>query len=115
MKHAKIGTYGPKGRRVLAKKELKLLGSSARYVKVMINGKEQISLATLNSYDELRALFETMDEFIDQRMIVLVMDEENNKCYKLFDNKEKFKKQAVGFIGLSEYPSDPDDGSWVGR
>lgn len=115
MKHAKIGTYGPKGRRVLAKKELKLLGSSARYVKVMINGKEQISLATFNNYDELRALFETMDEFIDQRMIVLVMDEENNKCYKLFDNKEKFKKQAVGFIGLSEYPSDPDDGSWVGR
>ena len=115
MKHAKIGTYGPKGRRVLAKKELKLLGSSARYVKVMINGKEQISLATFNNYDELRALFETMDEFIDQRMTVLVMDEENNKCYKLFDNKEKFKKQAVGFIGLSEYPSDPDDGSWVGR
>ena len=74
MKHAKIGTYGPKGRRVLAKKELKLLGSSARYVKVMINGKEQISLATFNNYDELRALFETLDEFINERMIVLVMD-----------------------------------------
>ena len=87
----------------------------SNYIKVKIKGQEQISLTSYNSYDELRALFEALDEFINERMTVLVMDEENNKCHKLFDNKEKFKKQAVGFIGLSEYPSDPDDGSWVGR
>ena len=51
MKHAKIGTYGPKGRRVLAKKELNLLGSSARYIKVVIGGQERISLETINIYD----------------------------------------------------------------
>ena len=87
----------------------------SNYIKVKIRGKEYISLTSYGSYDELRDLFEALDEFIDERMTVLVMDEENNKCNKLFDNKEKFKKQAVGFIGLSEYPSDPDDGSWVGR